>query len=89
MKYQLLIDLFNPSSPEMQEAMQFKYPCGLYGYEIEEKPLDFCNKCHINTNDCMDYWVNANPLDWRRCGPPPTFEQYLRNRNLDKRCADI
>jgi hypothetical protein len=77
---QLLDQSVDPSGPEMMHALDFKYPCGLTGHEINEKPLNFCEVCKIDTNLCIDYYANNDRIFKGMPERPITFEQYLKYR---------
>jgi hypothetical protein len=66
----------DPNGPAMLEALKHKHPCGLTGIEIEEKPLDYCDKCGI-LNDCIAWFAND--------GTAKTFEEYVALRKQGMR----
>jgi hypothetical protein len=80
-------DVLNMNDPEMQHMLEFKYPCGLTGHEIDQKPINHCDMCDIDTSLCVDYYANARmiylnhgKLSKKKGKVMMSFEQYIEQR---------
>lgn len=79
---QLSTLVFKANAPEMIQALKFKYPCGITGYELDRLPLDYCDKCPINTSDCVDYFASGGYLAefgaWNPTAKSLGFDEYVK-----------
>lgn len=78
----LLADMvFDLDSPGMKEMLEFRFPCGMTGHELDGMPLNECDLCQIDTILCVEYYVNGGLIRSKSTKAIPrrqlTFVEYV------------